>query len=82
MMGYSVVPYEEEFLRAGNEAVAISLSAGITPDYLFIDPRFFPGNKPTEFCGLKLWETKLPEEKKIIAVRVQSFDISMKRDKE
>ena len=72
MMAYVTVPYKEEFLRAGNEAIAISLSAGITPDYLFIDPRFFPGNKPTKFCGLKLWETKLPEGKKIIAVRVQS----------
>ncbi|KKK79665.1 hypothetical protein LCGC14_2831240 [marine sediment metagenome] len=73
-MAHVVVPYNEEFLRAGNEAVAISLSAGITPDYLFIDPRFFPGNKPTEFCGLKLWETKLPEGKKIIAVRVQTSE--------
>jgi len=72
-MAYSPVPYREEFLRVGNEAIAASLSAGITPDYLFIIPEFFPGNRPTEFCGLKLWETKLPEGKKIVAVRVQSL---------
>ena len=77
-MGYNVANlYKQEFLEAGMKAVSISLEAGITPDYLFVDPSFFPGNRPDKFCGLKLWETKLPEEKKIIAVRVQSSTQTM-----
>ena len=80
-MGYNVANlYKQAFLEAGMNAVATSLEAGITPDYLFIDPSFFPGNRPTEFCGLKLWETKLPEGKKIIAVRVHSSDTKAKKD--
>ena len=64
--------WKEMFLNEAMNAVKNSLERGITPDYLFVDPSWLEPGKLMEFCGLKVWVVRLPEDKKIIAVGVHS----------
>jgi len=65
--------WKKIFLNEVMEAIRTSLERGINPDYLFIDPSLLEPGKLREVCGLKVWVTRLPEDKKIIAVRVHSL---------
>jgi len=82
-----------EFTNLCMDAVKEALTAGITPNYLFIEEALYTegtpetwdfeinGHKrgqvtcirqPISFSGMKLWFTKLPEGKIVVAVNIQS----------
>lgn len=77
-----------EFTRLCMDAIKEALEVGITPNYLFIEEALLTEGKPAEFefsitgqktwrqpiafSGLKIWFTKLPEGKMVVAVNIKT----------